>query len=187
MNERGYLNIISGPSGAGKSTLIKRFLEENINFTFPTSMTTRKPRPGEINGDHYFFIDKKEFEVRKEKGEFLEWANVYGMYYGTLKSTILNGLNEGKCFIKDIDVQGAKSLMNLLDKKSYQSIFIAPPSIDELKQRLIDRGSEDQKYLNDRISSAQKELDQTNLFDHVIKNDKLEETYQKFELALLKK
>jgi len=183
---KGYLNIISGPSGAGKSTLIKRFLAEHSDYIFPTSITTRPPREGEINGDHYLFVNEKEFIQKKDNGDFLEWANVYGMYYGTLKSTILNGLKEGKKFIKDIDVQGASALMELLNKNDYTSIFIAPPSIEELKQRLIDRGSESQQQLNERLNFAQKEIDKSEQFDVVINNDDLNETYKKFSDIMLK-
>jgi len=183
---KGYLNIISGPSGAGKSTLIKRFLNQHKGYIFPTSITTRPPREGEINGDHYLFVDEKEFIKRKDNDEFLEWANVYGMFYGTLKSTILNGLKEGKKFIKDIDVQGASVLMDLLNKNDYMSIFISPPSIEVLKKRLIDRGSENEQQLSERLKFAQKEIDKSNMFDVVINNDNLENAYKKFSDIMLK-
>jgi guanylate kinase len=182
---KGKLNIISGPSGAGKSTLIKRFLKEYPEFIFPTSVTTRKPREGEINGDHYIFLNEDEFLKKKNEEELLEWADVYGMYYGTLKSTILNGLDEGKKFIKDIDVQGANALMDILDNKLYTSVFISPPSIQELKQRLLNRGSEAEEQLQKRVDAALQECEQAHHFDYEIINEDLEKAYAEFCNILL--
>lgn len=183
---RGSLFIICGPSGSGKSTLIKKFLAENPQYIFPTSVTTRTAREGEVNGDHYFFIHEKEFIEKKENEEFLEWANVYGKYYGTLKSTILNGLDEGKKFIKDIDLQGARALFKLLNRKDFKSIFVSPPSMEILKKRLQDRESETEETLNKRLKTAEEEMLAKGEFDTIITNDNFDQAYKEFCHHILK-
>ena len=181
----GHLTIVAGPSGSGKSTLIKRFLKEHQQYSFPTSVTTRLPRPGEVNGDHYFFVSSEEFSEKRENNEFLEWASVYGLYYGTLKSTILEGLQKGQCFLKDIDVQGAKNLMSLVDPKHLTSIFIRPPSFDELKKRLLGRDSENARTLENRLAEAAEELQWAHHFQHVIVNDQFDLSYAEFKSCVL--
>lgn len=181
---RGHLTIVSGPSGCGKSTLIKRFLSENPQYSFPTSATTREPREGELDGDHYYFFSRPEFVARRERGDFLEWAEVYGMLYGTLKETIIKGHEEGTLFLKDIDVQGAKKLMGLISPQDLSSIFIAPPSHEVLKKRLFSRGSENDKNLVRRLEEATREMNEQHLFTHTIVNDTLDEAYQEFSRLL---
>lgn len=185
MSQRGKIVIVAGPSGSGKSTLITKFLKEHSEYIFPTSATTRKARPGETNGVQYHFITTEEFENSIENDGFLEWALVYDHYYGTLKSTVQIGLNEGKHFLKDIDIQGAKSLMNLLDKNDLKSIFISPPSLDLLKERLLARPKEDGANIETRISEAKKEMEGAYLFDINIINDNLEEAYESFKNFIL--
>ena len=107
MSDRGEMIIVAGPSGSGKSTMINKFLKEHPQYKFPTSATTRKARPGEEHGVQYFFMNTEEFEKNIEYGKFLEWALVYDYHYGTLKSTIENGLEKGLLFLKDIDIQGS--------------------------------------------------------------------------------
>ena len=183
--KRGHLTIVAGPSGSGKSTMIKRFLKECPQYSFPTSVTTREPRPGEVNGDHYFFVGREEFNERQDRNEFLEWASVYGLYYGTLKATILDGLNQGKLFLKDIDIQGAKNLMSLVERKDLTSIFICPPSFEELKKRLLSRASENARSLENRLAEAEVEMQWAHLFQYVIVNDQFEQSYAEFKRCVL--
>lgn len=185
MSQRGKFIIVAGPSGSGKSTLITKFLEHHPEYSFPTSATTRKARPGEIHGVQYFFMDTESFENGIEQGDFLEWALVYGRYYGTLKSTIEQGLEVGTLFLKDIDIQGAKSLMSLLDKKDMKSIFISPPSLKDLKTRLLNRPKEDGAKIDLRLQEAKQEMQGAYLFDLNIINDDLNLAYQQFEKFIL--
>lgn len=180
MNRRGHLTLVAGPSGSGKSTLIKRFLEENPNYRFPTSATTRSPRQGEVDGDHYFFLSQEDFLDRKNRGDFLEWAEVYGLFYGTMKATINEGLDSGTFFIKDIDIQGAESLMKTLAPEDLTTIFISPPSLEVLEQRLLARGSENESSLRQRLDEAAVEMEGSHLFQHFLVNDDLERCYGDF-------
>jgi guanylate kinase len=182
----GHLYLVAGPSGAGKSTLIKRFLSENDGHRFPTSVTTREPREGELNGDHYFFVTVEEFKQRVRDKDFLEWANVYESYYGTLKKTIEDSLASGQKLLKDIDIQGAEALMKVLPKENMTSIFIAPPSLTDLKKRLMNRDSESPEALSKRLSEAEIEMSGMDLFDEVIVNDVLEDAYLDFKGILLR-
>jgi guanylate kinase len=181
----GHLAIVAGPSGSGKSTLIKRFLKEYPQWSFPTSVTTREPRAGEVHGDHYFFVSRDDFRQKMDQGDFLEWAAVYGLYYGTLKSTITQGLDDGKYFLKDIDIQGARSLIEILPSANLTSIFISPPSLSVLKERLMSRDSETQATLNNRLAEAEIEMQGASEFEHVIINDDLEQAYQQFKELLI--
>lgn len=181
----GHLTIVSGPSGSGKSSLIRKFMQDQPEYIFPTSVTTRKPREGEIDGDHYNFVDERVFNEKKDEGMFLEWACVYGLMYGTLKSTIINGIKQNKKFIKDIDVQGSKTLMETLPKKHFTSIFIMPPNLEILKKRLLDRKSETPESLAKRLDEAKIELQDRHLFDHIIVNKTLEVSYQEFQHCIL--
>jgi guanylate kinase len=180
LNRRGHLTLVAGPSGSGKSTLIKRFLEEKPNYQFPTSATTRSPREGEVYGDHYFFLSQEDFLDRKNQGDFLEWAEVYGLFYGTLKATIGEGLDSGTFFIKDIDIQGAESLMKTLAPEDLTTIFVAPPSLEVLEQRLLARGSESESTLRQRLAEAEVEMEGSHLFQHFLINDDLERCYRDF-------
>lgn len=178
---KGHLVIVAGPSGSGKSTLIKKILSKYPQWSFPTSVTTREPREGEVHGDHYFFVSRDTFRQKIEANEFLEWAAVYGMYYGTLKSTITQGLQAGQHFLKDIDIQGARSLMALLGPEELTSIFISPPSLEALKARLMSRGTESEETLSNRLAEAQVEMEGASEFDHLIVNDDLGAAFDQFE------
>jgi guanylate kinase len=180
LSSKGHLTIVAGPSGSGKSTLIKRFLKANPEVTFPTSVTTREPREGEVHGDHYFFMSRDEFRDMQQRGEFLEWAAVYGLYYGTMKSTITKGLEEGQKFLKDIDIQGAENLMKTLPPDDLTTIFICPPSLEVLKERLLTRASESDETLKNRLAEAEVEIQGSHLFQHVLINDDLETCYREF-------
>jgi guanylate kinase len=166
------LFVISAPSGAGKSSLIQSILKEDNNFELSISATTRMPREGEEEGKHYFFIDDSEFNTLISKNEFIEHAEVHNYKYGTLKSHIEEKVQEGINVICDIDVQGYKLIKNASIK--HTSIFIIPPSLEELESRLIKRGLDSEEIINTRLNNAKKELIFAEEFDFRILNDNYE-------------
>jgi len=166
--------IISAPSGAGKTTLIHQAMLKNPALAFSVSHTTRPPREGEVNQEDYYFISRKTFREMIEKDAFLEWAKVFDEYYGTSKNEILRIHKSGKDVILDIDVQGAQQVMEKLDKNQWVSIFILPPSMNILKQRLLARGKDPADKIEKRLAEAQKEIRQSEKYDFRIINDNLE-------------
>lgn len=178
MTNKGILIVLSGPSGAGKGTICKALLSRG-DYWLSVSATTRNPRVGEIEGKNYYFIDKDEFVNRIESGDFLEHAEVYGNYYGTPKSKVLSALDSGKNVILEIDIQGALKV-----KESYPGgvfIFILPPSMEELKQRIINRGSETKESLMTRFKSAYQEINYVSKYNYAVVNDTVEEAVKKIE------
>lgn len=170
MSRRGVLTVISGPSGVGKGTIIKRLFDIEDNLYFSVSATTRKPRDGEVDGVHYNFKTKEEFEHDIETGEMLEYASFSGNYYGTPRSAIEQRISEGKDVVLDIEIQGAKNVKNILPEAVL--IYILPPSIEELKRRLIGRNTEDAESLERRFKTAYKELHEApDMYDYFIVND----------------
>ncbi|MCX7821395.1 MAG: guanylate kinase [Brevinematales bacterium] len=167
--------VISGPSGVGKTTIYKRLLNElKDNIEFSISATTRKPRENEKDGVDYYFISKEEFEKKIKNNEFVEWANVYGNYYGTLKSEIDRILKNKHCLL-DIDVQGGLNV-----KKIFQNsflIFIKPPSLESLKERLINRHLDNETEIEKRLAFAENEISKSKFYDFIVTNDDLEECY----------
>jgi guanylate kinase len=175
----GKLIILVAPSGSGKTSIVKYLLKQNVNLAFSISATTRLKRSGEIDGKDYYFLSLQDFKNKIEKNQFLEWEEVYkGIYYGTLKSEIDNKLAQGMNIIIDVDVLGG---MNI--KKYYQdralALFIEPPSIESLRERLKNRGTETEESLQKRIDKAAFELSFKSQFDAVIINDILEKAQQK--------
>ncbi len=166
---QGNLFIISSPSGAGKSSLIASLLKEHTDMMVSVSHTTRDPRPGEEDGVHYHFVTKDAFETLIGKGDFLEWAQVFENYYGTSKQAIEAKLAEGIDVFLDIDWQGARQVRELLP--SVTSIFILPPSREELERRLHGRGQDSVEVINKRMAQAQSESSHYNEYDYVILND----------------
>jgi guanylate kinase len=165
--------IITAPSGAGKSTIVKAVMQQLPQLAFSVSATTRPARVGEVNGKDYHFITVEDFETKIKSYAFLEWEKVYeGKYYGTLKSEIERIHIGGQFPVLDIDVFGALNIQALL-KENCCSIFIEPPSIDVLKQRLLARGTETEATLNERITKAEIEIEQANKFNYVVVNDEL--------------
>jgi guanylate kinase len=178
MHEKGILIVLSGPSGAGKGTICKALLQKG-NYWLSVSATTRKPRVGEVEGKNYYFIEKEDFLDRVEKGDFLEYAEVYGNYYGTPKSKVIEALDTGKDVILEIDIQGALKV-----KEAYSGgvfIFILPPSMEELKQRIINRGSETPESLMTRFKSAYQEINYVSKYNYAVVNDTVEEAVKKIE------
>ncbi|HEX8650290.1 MAG TPA: guanylate kinase [Pyrinomonadaceae bacterium] len=166
---RGMLVVVSSPSGGGKGTLIRRVLETVPNLGYSVSFTTRPARAGEINGRDYHFISVDEFQAMIGAGEFLEWAHVHAHLYGTGRSQVAREIAEGRDIILEIDVQGAKSVRDLINDAV--SVFILPPSYEILRMRLTSRGSEAPEDLALRLRNARGEVEQYNEFDYVIIND----------------
>lgn len=154
--KEGMLIIISGPSGVGKGTILKEVMREDQNLIFSVSVTTRRPRPGERDGIDYFFITEEEFFRLRDEGKLLEWAEVHGHYYGTPKDFVLSKVREGYDVVLDIDVQGAEKVMN--SWRDPLTIFILPPSMDELKRRLLKRGTDSPEEIRKRLMDAYEEL-----------------------------
>ena len=170
MNKRGVLTVISGPSGVGKGTIIKRLFEIEEDLYFSVSATTRKPRPGEIDGVHYSFKTVEEFERDIENGEMLEHATFNGNYYGTPRSAIEQKLSEGKDIVLDIEIQGAKNVKKMMQEAVL--VYLLPPSIEELKRRLVGRNTEDAETIAGRLHTARLELNEApELYDYFIVND----------------
>lgn len=170
--------VISGPSGTGKSTLLKKlFAEYPDTFGFSVSSTTRKPRPGEVNGVHYNFVTVDEFKRMIENNEFVEWAQFSGNYYGTTIASVNEVTKSGKICILDIDMQGVKSVKKT--NLNAKFVFVAPPSIDSLRERLTSRGTETEESIQKRLDAATAEMDyaKTGAHDETIVNDDLDTAY----------
>ena len=163
--------LISGPSGCGKSTIIQQLIsDERVEFS--VSATTRPIRDGEVSGKDYHFLTTEEFRAKVEGGAFIEYAEVYGNLYGTLRAPMEEAIAGGRVFLVEIDVQGALQLRALGEPGVY--VFIAPPSFDELKRRLVGRGTESPEVLERRLKKAEDEYRERVKYDHVVINDDLE-------------
>ncbi len=181
MENKGKLIIVSAPSGAGKTTLVKHLLEEIPNLEFSVSCATRNPRENETHGKDYYFISADEFKQKIDNQEFAEFEEVYeGSFYGTLKSEIERIWAKGKSVIFDIDVVGGINLKKIYPENSL-SIFIMPPSVKELENRLRNRNTESEEKLKMRIDKAEKELLLAPQFDKIIVNKHLEESQREIE------
>ena len=175
--DKAKLIIFSAPSGAGKSSLIKKLIEISQSpLELSISATTRNPRDGEIHGKDYFFISDEEFNSLNDQDAFLESANVHGFKYATLRSFVEEKINLGISVILDIDVQGYKQIIETSQK--FTSIFILPPSLKELEQRLLSRGLDSKDVISKRLSNAIIELESANLFDFVVLNDNFDKTIE---------
>ena len=171
MSRPGRMVVISGPSGSGKSTICKRLLEDP-RVVFSVSATTRRIRPGEVDGRDYHFLSVEEFRRRIARGEFIEHAEVYGNLYGTLRQPLEQAIASGKLYLLEIDVQGALQLKALGEPGQY--IFIAPPDFEELRRRLVKRNTETPEALERRLHKAEDEYRERVKYDHVVVNDDLE-------------
>lgn len=180
MSKEGKIIVIVAPSGTGKSTLMKYIHQQFPQLKESVSTTTRKAREGEEHGVHYLFETVENFKSQIERDEFLEWALVHSNYYGTSKSFVLNEIKKGHDLIFDIDVQGADSFKKYFAEKA-NIIFIEPPSLQSLKDRLINRATDPIEVINERISNAEKELLRKNDYDFCVMNDDLEKAQEKLK------
>jgi len=177
MKDKGLLIVLSGPSGAGKGTICSRLREQMPNLVYSVSMTTRAPRVGEEEGKNYFFRTTEEFEALLEQDAFLEHAKVYDNYYGTPKEHVMNLLNEGKSVILEIDIQGAMQVKDCFSDGVF--IYIVPPSLSILSNRLRDRGTDADDVINKRLSLASSELALAHRYDYIVVNDVLDEAVER--------
>ena len=183
--EKVGLIVFAAPSGAGKSSLIKEIISNNENIELSVSATTRSPREGETHGKDYFFITDNEFNDLKEKNAFIESANVHGHQYGTLKAFVEEKLENNISIVLDIDVQGFSQISDSI--KEVISIFIIPPSLDELKKRLILRGLDADDVINKRMENAIKELNHAQYFDYIVLNDDFSRAFNEISSIIFDK
>ena len=177
-NKKGLLIVISGPSGVGKGTVCKK-LVEYFNAWYSVSVTTREKRDGEIEGKDYFFVTKQQFEEKIKDNDFLEYATYNNNYYGTLKSKIEEHLNNKIDVFTEIEVNGAKNIKNIYNDSIL--IYILPPSLKELEDRLRGRKTEDEETIQKRMQITKEELRQIDIYDYAVINDNLEETIEKIK------
>ena len=176
--EKGKLIIVSGPSGVGKNTICDELVKQD-SYEYSVSMTTREPRNGEINGIDYFFVTKEEFEERIKNNFFLEYATYNDQYYGTPKDKLFEKINNGINVILAIEVQGAKKIKEMYPDALY--IYILPPSLEKLKERLIKRNDTSLEIIEKRINIAKKELEQIDFYNYKIINDDLDKAIKKIK------
>ncbi|MEN9341034.1 MAG: hypothetical protein RJA32_1070 [Pseudomonadota bacterium] len=172
MTYTGSMLMVVAPSGAGKSSLVNALLKQDKDIGLSVSFTTRAPRPGEVNGREYNFLSEAEFLARKEAGDFLEWAKVHGNYYGTSKSWIESQMKNGRDVILEIDWQGARQVQAIIPEAIW--IFILPPSIQALEDRLLHRAQDDQATIQKRVAAAKEELTHVGEADYLVINDDFE-------------
>lgn len=183
-NERGLLIVLSGPSGVGKGTVRKElFKQPNTNYEYSISMTTRKPRTGEVDGVDYFFKTREEFEQLIEEGGLLEYAEFVGNYYGTPLAYVNETLDAGRDVFLEIEVQGAAQIREKVPEALF--IFLAPPSLSELEKQLIGRGTESEDIIKKRIEAAKEELEMMSLYDYVVENDQIQNACDKINAIII--
>lgn len=169
MPEKGKLIVLSGPSGAGKSTVVSKLLEIRSDIGFSTSVTTRKPRPGEIDGREYFFVDLERFQEMVDNGELLEHAVYVANSYGTPRAYVQQKLDEGVNVILDIEVQGARQVHEKMPEAI--TVFVVPPTLKELERRLVNRGTETARAIEARLIRARQEYEEADFYKYLIIND----------------
>ena len=182
--KNGILVVISGPSGAGKGTIVGRILKELDNIGFSTSMTTRSPREGEVDGRDYFFVTEEEFKKAIDEDAFVEYANVHGNYYGTPKSEAASRLERGMNVLLDIDVQGAMNVKKQMPEGVF--IFISPPSMEELRARLEGRGKDSAEDIERRLKNAEGEMKLIGEYDYHVVNDDLDTAVEEVKEIIIK-
>ena len=181
---KGLLIVVSGPSGAGKDTICNKVIDEMKDTKISVSMTSREPRGKEVDGVDYYFVSKEEFEQRIENDEFLEYAVVHNnQYYGTPKGKIEEDLSKGKNVILVIDIQGALKIKETVPEALF--IFIMPPSMEELKERLIKRNTESKKKILERFKTAYNEINEYTKYNYVVVNDKVDKAVEKVKSIII--
>lgn len=182
-SEKGNLIVISAPSGAGKGSIISKLLEKESNIWLSISMTSRKIRENDVPNETYYFVSKEEFEQKIEEGAFLEYATYNGNYYGTPRDKIGDMLNEGKDVLLEIEIQGALKVKELVPDAIF--IFILPPSMSELRRRLVNRGTDSMEKILDRFKTAYKEINEVTKYNYVVINDEIDKAVEKVHAILL--
>ena len=180
---QGMLLVLAGPSGAGKGTLGECLLATDPSFQFSVSVTTRKPRAYEVEGQHYFFASEEAFDARVERGDFLEYATVHGHRYGTPRSYVEERLDRGINVLLDIDVQGACAVMEAMPEAV--SVFILPPSYEELSRRLVTRNTDDPAEIRRRLDNARGEIERMGVFRYAIVNDTKQQAFVELSAIVL--
>ncbi|MCT2344231.1 guanylate kinase [Niallia taxi] len=184
MVDKGLLIVLSGPSGVGKGTVRKEiFSQENTSFEYSISMTTRLPRTGEVDGTDYFFKTREEFEGLIEQGKLLEYAEFVGNYYGTPVDYVRETTNNGKDVFLEIEVEGARQVREKFPDGLF--IFLSPPSLSELKNRIVTRGTETEEIINNRMNVAREEIEMMHLYDYVVENDTVENACEKIKAIIV--
>lgn len=181
--QRGALFVVTGASGTGKTTLVREALANVPGIGWSVSATTRAPRVGEVDGHDYNFVSKESFERKLERGELLEWAEVYGNYYGTLRAPVDQALARGESILLEIDVQGARQVRKAAPEAIL--IFVLPPSIDTLEKRLRGRATDDDATIARRVAEARQQLQGVGEFDYVVINDVLASAHHRFQAVLV--
>jgi guanylate kinase len=183
LHRRGLMFILSSPSGAGKTTLSRMLLAKDAEIKLSVSATTRPPRPGEVDGVHYYFVSESQFDQMVEEDDFYEWAHVFGHRYGTPKGIIRAALKQGQDFLFDIDWQGTQQLYQK-DQQDVVRVFILPPSIDELHRRLQGRATDSAEVIAARMERARAEISHWDGYDYVIINDDVDVCFEKVRAIL---
>lgn len=184
MVERGLLIVLSGPSGVGKGTVRQAlFSQEDTNFEYSISVTTRNPRQGERNGVDYFFKTREEFEEMIAQNKLLEWAEYVGNYYGTPVDYVEQTMQAGKDVFLEIEVQGALQVRKAFPEGLF--IFLAPPSLSELKNRIVTRGTETNSLIENRMKTAKIEIEMMDAYDYVVENDNVERACERIKAIVL--
>ncbi len=183
MTRKGILFVLSGPSGVGKGTIKDALLAEMNDIQLSVSVTTRKPRAGEVHGKHYFFVNEKEFKKMVEQDKFLEYAVVYTNMYGTPREFVLDKLQKGQDVLLEIDIQGALQVKDRMPDGVF--IFILPPNIEELAVRLAFRGQDSEESIKKRLAACKYEIEQVKHYDYAIVNDDLEEAAARLRAIII--
>lgn len=182
MKRRGLLIVVSGPSGVGKGTICKELFKSSDDIHLSVSVTTRAAREGEVHGKNYFFISKEAFQSMIENDELLEYAQVYDNYYGTPKGFVMDQLDQGRDILLEIDIQGALQVKERYPEGVF--VFIVPPSMEELRNRIVGRGTETLEAINKRFSSAYDEIDLMSNYDYYIINDTVQKATKRLQCIL---
>ena len=183
ISRRGIMLVLSSPSGAGKTTLTRNLLEQEENVALSVSVTTRPRRPSEIDGVHYHFKTKQQFEGMRDSGQLLEWAEVHGNYYGTPRGPVEQALSAGRDVLFDIDWQGTQQLYEKMPK-DVVSVFVLPPSADELKMRLERRAEDSAGVISERLRNAAEEFRHWNEYDYILVNRDLDKSFTRLRSIL---